>query len=251
MARPRSVVAIWRSAGASWRICSQHSKNMRRPEAPTGWPNDFNPPSGLIGRSPSRSNVPARTSFHAVPRGCEAQVLHQHELGRREAVVHLRHGQLPAGIGDARLRVGVGRRGLALGEVGVVVARVDEARSAARREGERLDVDRLVRVPQRVLGAHHDGRRRAVRHTGTIEHAEGARQARRPEHGLLGDLAAELGPRVPRAVVVVLHRDGGQDVGHRLVVHPVLLPVGRSHHGEHRRGRQRPGRAVARRVHRR
>ncbi len=71
MARPRSVVAIWRSAGASFRICSQHSKNMRRPEAPTGCPKDFSPPSGLIGRSPSRSNVPASTSFHAVPRGAK------------------------------------------------------------------------------------------------------------------------------------------------------------------------------------
>ena len=41
---------------------------MRRPEAPIGCPKDFSPPSGLTGSSPSRSNVPSSTSFHAVPR---------------------------------------------------------------------------------------------------------------------------------------------------------------------------------------
>ena len=59
--------AIWRSP-ASPRSWGQHSNSIRSPDAPIGWPNDFRPPSGLTGSSPSRSNVPARTSFQAKPR---------------------------------------------------------------------------------------------------------------------------------------------------------------------------------------
>ena len=66
---------------------------------------------------------------------------------------------------------------------------------------------------------------------------------------LLGDLAPELGPRVPGPVVVVLHGDGRQHVGHGLLVDAVLLGVGRGDHGEHRGRGERPRRAVARRVH--
>ena len=36
-----------------------------------GCPKDLSPPSGLTGSSPSRSNVPASTSFHAVPRSAK------------------------------------------------------------------------------------------------------------------------------------------------------------------------------------
>src|SRR6266850_1023881 len=41
---------------------------------------------------------------HVLPRGAaagEPEILHQHELGRREAVVHLGHGQLLARVLDA------------------------------------------------------------------------------------------------------------------------------------------------------
>ena len=36
-----------------------------------GWPNDLSPPSGFTASSPSRSKVPASTSFHAVPRAAK------------------------------------------------------------------------------------------------------------------------------------------------------------------------------------
>lgn len=53
---PPSVTdLIWRSAGACLRSCSQHSNNMRSPEAPMGCPKLLSPPSGLTGSSPSRS----------------------------------------------------------------------------------------------------------------------------------------------------------------------------------------------------
>ena len=102
----------------------------------------------------------------------ESQVLHQDELGRREAVVHLGHGQLAPGIGDAGLGVGVLGGPGALGKPGVVVVGVDEARTAARREGQRLDVEGLVRVAVGVLGSDHDGGGGAVGHPGAVEHPE-------------------------------------------------------------------------------
>src|SRR5690606_6023017 len=47
-ARLRSAtVVIWRSCGASPRSCSQHSNSMRDPDAPTGCPKLFSPPSGF------------------------------------------------------------------------------------------------------------------------------------------------------------------------------------------------------------
>ena len=61
-----------------------------------------------------------RAGEHLLPRGAalgEAEVLHQHELGRREAVVHLGHRELVARVGDPGLRVGVLGRCADLGEV--------------------------------------------------------------------------------------------------------------------------------------
>jgi hypothetical protein len=65
------MLAMRRSSGASPRSCNQHSNSIRRPDAPIGWPKLFSPPSGLTGSSPSRSNVPASTSFHAIPRSAK------------------------------------------------------------------------------------------------------------------------------------------------------------------------------------
>ena len=117
----RGRCAIRRSSGASPRSCSQHSNIIRRPDAPTGCPKLFSPPSGLTGSSPSRSKVPGEDLLPGrAPLG-EAEVFHQDQLGGGEAVVHLGHGELVAGIGDAGLRVGVADARLDLGEVRVVV----------------------------------------------------------------------------------------------------------------------------------
>ena len=75
----------------------------------------------------------------------EAEVLHEHELGRGEAVVHLGQGQLVARVGDARLAVGVLGGAGALGEPGVVVAGVAEPRTAPGDEGQGLQVERAGR----------------------------------------------------------------------------------------------------------
>ena len=77
-----------------------------------------------------------RARQHLLPRRAplgEAQVLHEDELGRREAVVHLGHGQLRPGVGDAGLRVGVGGRAHDLLEGRVVVARGRWGRRRGRR----------------------------------------------------------------------------------------------------------------------
>src|SRR5215469_1619996 len=66
--RPSFGLAIWRGP-ASPRSWSHISYIMRRPLAPIGWPKLLSPPSGFTGWGPSPSKRPARTSFHACPRG--------------------------------------------------------------------------------------------------------------------------------------------------------------------------------------
>src|SRR5262245_57000652 len=76
---------------------------------------------------------------HLLPRGAprgEAEILHEDQLGRREAVVHLGHGQLLARILHAGLGVGVSRRGHDLGEGGVVVVGIHRPGGRAGDEGE-------------------------------------------------------------------------------------------------------------------
>src|SRR5438132_8171734 len=74
---------------------------------------------------------------HVLPRGAatgELEILHQHQLGRREAVVHLGHGQFLARVLDAGLGVGVGGGGHDLGAGRVVVALIDQPRSGPGHE---------------------------------------------------------------------------------------------------------------------
>src|SRR2546428_6664671 len=59
---PRSTLFPYTTLFRSW---SHASKSIRSPEAPIGWPKDLSPPSGFTASSPSRSKVPASTSFHA------------------------------------------------------------------------------------------------------------------------------------------------------------------------------------------
>src|SRR5262249_26797566 len=123
-----------------------------------------------------------RAGEHFLPAGSarrEAEVFHEDELGRREAVVDLGHGELLARILDPRLSVGVRGGGDDLVERRVVVVGVDRAGRGPRDEGQRLDVQRLVRVAMRVLRADDDGGRRAIAHTGAVENAQRARDERR------------------------------------------------------------------------
>src|SRR5205807_1894942 len=62
------VVPAGHGWGASRRSCSQHSKSIRSPLAPMGWPNALSPPSGLTGSSPPRSKAPLSTSSQPAPR---------------------------------------------------------------------------------------------------------------------------------------------------------------------------------------
>jgi hypothetical protein len=174
----------------------------------------------------------------------EAQVLHEDQLGRREAVVDLGHGQLRAGIGDPRLRVGVGRRPSHLGEVGVVVGGIEVARLRPGHEAEALHVQRLVGVAVGVLGPADDGGSRPVGHTRAVEDRELAGHGRHGTDLLGAGLPAELGPLVAGAVVVVLLGDLGHDHAQLVGVDPVALGVGGQDHGVHGRRGEGPTGAV-------
>ena len=163
----------------------------------------------------------------------EAEVLHEHELGGREAVVHLGHGQLGAGLGDPRLRVGVFGGAHDLLERRVVVGGVDRAGGRAGHEGKRLHVERVVAVAVGVGRPADHRRRRAVAHPAAVEHAEIAGHERCLGDRLHGHFLLELRPRVARAVLVVLEGDPAHDLLHLVLVHAVLVRVGR---GEEREG---------------
>src|SRR5437773_3741933 len=188
---------------------------------------------------------------HVLPRLAarrEAHVLHEDELRRREAVVHLGHADLGARVLHARLLVGVPRAGDHLGEGREVVVLAVVALRRPRREGERLDEYRILRVAVRVLGPAEDRRRRAVAHAGAVEDAEHAGDRGRLADGLDRHLFAELGLRVLRSVLVVLPRDAGEDLLERALLDAVLLGIRRGEQGERgRRGHVRE-RAVVGRV---
>src|SRR2546430_1219644 len=96
---------------------------------------------------------------HLLPRGAargEAEVFHQDELGRREAVVDLGHRELGARILHPRLGIGIHGRGDDLGKRRVVVVGIHRPRGRARDEREGLDVEGLVRITTGVLGADDD-----------------------------------------------------------------------------------------------
>ena len=174
----------------------------------------------------------------------EAEVLHQDQLGRREAVVDLGHGQLTARVGDAGLGVRVLGGPLALVEVRVVVVRVQQAGRVAGDEAQRLHVERLVGVVVRVLGAHDDGARRAVGDAGAVEHRQHPRDGGHGADGVDVHLAAELRPRVLGAVGVVLAGDAGQHPTQLGRIDAVLLGVGGGDEREHGRRGEGPVGAV-------
>ena len=91
----------------SW---SQHSKSMRRPEAPMGWPKDLRPPSGFTASSPSRSKVPARTSFEPHGRQREGDG-HRRRAPRGDSpAVPRRQAQRSSRVGPASHAAMPGRR---------------------------------------------------------------------------------------------------------------------------------------------
>lgn len=160
-----------------------------------------------------------------LPRRRKTEVLHQHQLGDREAVVHLRQRQFGPRVGDPGLPVGVRGRVPDLGKGGEVVLRVGGAGGRADGERERLHEQRPVGVAVGVLGPYHQCRRRAVAHPRAVEDAQLTCHPRGLAEGLPRHRPAEVRPRVQRAVGVVLPRDPVQHVAQRPVGQAVLLPV--------------------------
>ena len=167
----------------------------------------------------------------------ESEVLHEHQLGGREAVVDLGHGQLGPRVGDAGLGVGVGGRRGALRQRCEVEPGVDQPAAVAGHQREGLHVQRCVGVVGRPVGRDHHGRGGPVRHPGTVEHREPSCHGGHLADGLGRGLAPELGQVVAGPVEVVLLGDPGHHVAQLVDVHPVALRVGREDEAEHgRRG---------------
>ena len=158
-------------------------------EAPVGVDRQF----AVQGVGPGQNLFPGHTPFG------EAQILHEYQFGRGEAVVDFGEGQLVTWVADPGLGIGILGCRSALGKVGVVVLGVDQSGPAPGGEGQGLQVDRLVGVAMGVLGPHHDGCRGPVGHSGAVEDAEspGHRGRRRwfPWRPRGGTGRGDCGPR--------------------------------------------------------
>ena len=94
--------------------------------APIGWPNALSPPSGLTGSSPSRSKVPASTSFQPAPRSAKPRSsISTSSVGVKQSWTSAMASSR-AGVADPGLGVGVLGGGDHLGEGRVVVVGVEQ-----------------------------------------------------------------------------------------------------------------------------
>ena len=183
-----------------------------------------------------------RARQHLLPRRAplgEAQVLHEDELGRREAVVHLGHGQLRPGVGDAGLGVGVGGRAYDLleGRVVVLRGRWDPAAGPATK----ASAFTYKGLSQYLWASSTRQMMAAAEPSLTPLQSKTPRSPghqRRLGDRLHGDFLLELGPWVTRPVLVVLEGDPAHDLLHLVLVHAVLVGVGRGQEGEGGRRRQ-------------
>src|SRR2546422_890611 len=152
----------------------------------------------------------------------EPEVLDREDLGDREVVVHL--GDLDVFGLESRLL----ERALARDdgrvhhrEVAPIVQREEIARltGAGDPDGGVCELAGLLH-----LAEDHGGG--AIGQGRAVEQPERLRDPRGVQHRLEGDLLLELGLRIQRAVLVILHRDGG----HLLPGRVVLVHVTPGHH---------------------
>ena len=207
-------------------------------------PEALEPAVDLARHVPVRVERPVEDLAPRLPFLGEPEVLHRHQLGDGEAVVHLGHVELGPRVADPRLLVGLPRRDPGRLDVGAVPARV--ARFLAVRHGElhRLDGHELglAEVAGDLRGGH-DRARRAVAHPAAVEEADGLGDHGRLEDLLLRHLAPQVGLGVLRPVRVALDGDPGHRALEIVLVHPVRAPVAGRELGEH------PGSGEVRPVH--
>src|SRR3989441_12113317 len=158
----------------------------------------------------------------AFPHLDEAEVLDREDLGDREVVVHF--GDLHVLRLESRLL----ERPLARDdgrvhhrEIAPIVQRQEVARLAGAG-----DANRRVRELAGLLHLTQDDGRGAIGEGGAVEQPERLRDPRRMQHRLEGNLLLELGLGIQRAVLVILHRDGGHLFPRRVV----LVHVTAGHH---------------------
>ena len=166
-----------------------------------------------------------------LPPWAEPQVLHNDQLGNREAVVDHRHVYFGAGITDAGLvvsRLAGPHRFRKVGEVPVVT---QDAKGA---DGQSQALDQNIIIPQRArdLRSGDDGG------GGPVAHAAAVVQAQRPgDHGsvdylLLVDFTLEMRLGIQGSVVVVFRRNLGQGSFAFVVPNVVLMEITGGGHGK-------------------
>ena len=163
----------------------------------------------------------------------DVQVLHGHQLGDREAVVHLEHRDLVARVLDAGLFIGLLRGDAGGVEVAAVPRIVARLRAVRDRELQCLDRHDVV-LAHRLgdLGRRHDGRGRTVRHAAAVEQAERRGDHRGFQDGLHLDGLLEMRLGVLGAVLVALPRDMGDRLLEVVTTHAVRRHVGGGELGE-------------------
>src|SRR2546422_6061143 len=152
----------------------------------------------------------------------EPEVLDREDLGDREVVVHLRDLDV-FGL-ESRLL----ERALARDDGRVhhrEVAPIVQREEIARLTGAG-DPDRGVCELAGLLHLAEDHGRGAIGQGRAVEQPERLRDPRGVQHRLEGDLLLELGLRIQRAVLVILHRDRG----HLFPGRVVLVHVTAGHH---------------------
>ena len=193
---PRSMLAMRRSCGC---LASQLQPGLEHHPQPgrADRMTERLQPAVRVDRQVAVEVEAARQDvLPALPALGEAEILHQHQFGRCEAVVDLGHREFLARIGDPGLLIGVLGRRDDLRKGGEVVRRIGDAFRRARGEREAFDVQRLVGVAMGVFGAHHDRRRRPVGNAGTVEDAEHSGDGGGVADRLDGHRLAELRPRI-------------------------------------------------------
>jgi hypothetical protein len=174
-------------------------------------------PAGGIHRELAAEARPALLGGEATGAGLEEpQTLGGHDLGDREAVVHLRHVHVGGGL--AGLAIGALGGALGGGHPGQVALLVQEHGVGGRVRAEHPDGAAVA--AGHVLGGEHEGGA-PVGEGAAVEELQRIGHVGALEHGLERDLFLELRLGVQHAVAVVLDRH----VGHLLLGGAVLVHV--------------------------
>ncbi|MCG5239410.1 hypothetical protein FHS63_003678 [Azospirillum doebereinerae] len=186
----------------------------------------FQPAVDLAGQRAVRVEHPVEHVAHRTALARQTEILHRHQFGDGEAVVHLGQAEVAARIGDAGL--GVSTLGGDAGGHDMAAVPGAEAHLLAVRHGQLqgLDADRpALAQPPRDVRRGDDGAGRPVADAAAVEQPERVGHHGRVEHRPFGDGLAQMRLGVPHPVGVVLDRDMGHGALQILARQAVAGPV--------------------------